>query len=286
MSQDQFDKIKIEGEKLLLLEDILGWDKARARANDFKSQAFSSLLTFLSKPNPEDIDIIYEEKRFEAFWHVVGTSSFEYKRKNHYKIPLASEVLDVDILEKNFVVDKNSGTIHLESLEHCKENYREEVLIDANTDQPGNFVKYLKAPFISIKSTDELTKDGTPVVDLEARSSTLVRRMLQSLVKPYKADEIIKEDIVIHELCLYFYPIYTFEYHYRTKGKKAVVAFDGVTGEVNTKADKIGDTLRKSFSADDLYEFSKEIAQNVIPGGGLVMMMGKKVFEMSKKNTK
>jgi hypothetical protein len=283
MSKEEFNKIKIEGEKLLLLEDVLGWEKARAMAVENKSKAFSSVLTFLSKPNPEEIDVIYEEKRYEAFWHVVGTSSFEYKRKNRYIIPVAKEVLDVDLLEKNFSVSKEGGNIQIEGVEHCQENYREEFMIDANTDQDGDFSKYLKAPFLNISSTEELTKDGTPVVDLESRSSNLVRRMLQSLVKPYKADEIINEDISIHELSLYFYPLYTFEYHWRTKDKKAVVAFDGVTSEINLKADKIGETLRKNFTSDDLFEFSKEIAANLVPGGGLMMMMGKKVLQMSKK---
>lgn len=82
---------------------------------------------------------------------------------------------------------------------------------------------------------------------------------------------------------LYFYPVYTFEYHWKTKDKKATVAFDGVTGEVNLKANKIGETLKKNFTNNDLFEFSKEIAQNLVPGGGLAVMMGKKVFEMAKK---
>lgn len=281
--KEEFNKIKVESEKLLLLQDNLGWDKARLAAADNKTKGFSLLLNFLNPPMAEDIEIIYEEKRYEAFWHVVGTSQFEYKKRNKYRVPVSIEVEDLEILGKEFKVDKNSSTFNIESIEHCRENYREEMMIDANTDQPGDFVKYLRYPHQKITSTDQLTKDGTPVVDLETRANTLVRQVLQSLVKPIKADQILYEDITIHELNLYFYPVYTFEYHWKLKNKKATVAFDGVTGEINLKANKISDTLKKNFTSADLFEFSKEIAQNLVPGGGLAVMMGKKVFEMTKK---
>ena len=282
-NQEEFGKIKVESEKLLLLQDVLGWDKARQMANDNKTKTFNSLLHFLNPPMAEDIDLVYEEKRYEAFWHVVGTSTFEYKKRNKYKVPVGGEVENLEILGKDFQVDKESKTFLLESVEHCKENYREEVMMDANTDQKGDFVKYLRFAHQKILSTEELTKDGTPVVGLETRANTLVRQVLQNLVKPIKADEILHEDITVHDLNLYFYPVYTFEYHWKTKDKKATVAFDGVTGEVNLKANKIGETLKKSFTNNDLFEFSKEIAQNLVPGGGLAVMMGKKVFEMTSK---
>ncbi len=282
--QEDFSKIKVESEKLLLLEDVLGWDGARSRAEAAKVKAFNSLLHFLTPPLAEDIEVIYEERRFEAFWHVVGTSSFEYKKRNKYKIPVGAEVVDLNVLGQEFVVDKDGQTFTLESLEHCRENYREEVMVDAKIDQKGNFTKYLNFNSQLISSTDSLTADGTPVVYLETRASTLVRQVLQNLVKPIKADEIMDEKITIHDLNLYFYPVYTFEFHWKLKNKKTTVAFDGVTGELNLKAAKITDTLKKNFTNDDLFEFSKEIAQNLVPGGGLAVMMGKKVFEMTRKD--
>lgn len=281
--KEEFNKIRVESEKLLLLEDSLGWDKARLLSVDNKARAFGSLFNFLSKPNPDDIEVIYEEKRYEAFWHVVGASQFEYKKRNKYRVAVSPEVVDLEILGKEFKIDRDSNNFQIESVEHCKENYREEMMIDANTDQAGDFIKYLRFPHRLIGSTDELTRDGTPIAYLETRANTLVRMVLQALVKPIKADEIIYEDITVHDLNLYFYPIYTFEYHWKLKDKKATVAFDGVTGEVNLKATKITDTLSKNFTADDLFEFSKEIAANLVPGGGLAMMVGKKIVQITKK---
>jgi len=281
--QGEFNKIRVESEKLLLLTDNLGWDKARLIAVDNKARAFSSLFNILSKPNPDNIEVIYEERRYEAFWHVVGTSHFEYRRNHTFQVPVSAEVEDVDMLGKNFKVNRETGNYAIDGVEHCREKYREELMIDANTDQSGNFVRYLKFPSQPIASTDELIKDGTPIVHLETRANTLVRTVLGSLVKPIKADEILFEDIMVHELNLYFYPVYTFEYHWHLKDKKSTVSFDGVTGEIDLKASKMTDTLKKSFTSEDLYEFSKEIAQNLVPGGALAMMVGKKVFEMTKK---
>lgn len=279
----EFNRMRVEGEKLLLLIDNMGWDKARLLAAENKARAFNSLFSFLSKPNPADIEIVYEEKRYEAFWRVVGEAHFEYRRKSNFHVPVAAEVEDVEMLGQNFKVDRNTGNFLLEGVEHCREKYREELMIDANTDQPGDFSRYLNFPHQPIVSTEELVSDGTPISRLETRANTLVRQVLGSLVKPFKADEIIFEEISISELNLYFYPVYTFEYYWKTREKRATVNYDGVTTEINWKGSKVSDVLKNSFTSEDLFEFSKEIAQNIIPGGGLAVMMGKKVLEMSKK---
>jgi len=278
--QEDFNKIRVENEKLLLLQDSLGWDKARQLAVDYKVKAFGGLMSLIMKPKAEEIELIYEEKRYEAFWHIVGTAFFEYKRRQKYKVPVEKIVKDVEVLGKNFVVDQDAKTFTIESIEHCKEDYREEMMIEAKSDQAKDFKKYLQYPHDKIASTEELMKDGTQVVYMETRANTLVRKVLGNLVKPIKADEILREEITINNLNLFFYPVYTFEYFWKPKNKKVTVSFDGVTTEVNMHAAKITDTLKESFNTDDLFEFSKEIAANIIPGGGLAMMIGRKAFEI------
>jgi len=95
------------------------------------------------------------------------------------------------------------------------------------------------------------------------------------------ADEILEERIAIEELNLYFYPLYTFEYVWANKDKKALVEFDGVTGEAR-KGQKISDQLLQSFSYDEMFDFAKEIA-GFVPGGGLAMMTGRKAYQIVKK---
>lgn len=272
--------IQVQGEKLLLILDSMGWEKARSMAEEHKVKAMGMLQSFLFQPKKEDITISYEEKRYQAFWNIVGTSFFEYKRKARYRVPVETVVEDVSYEGKDYKVDKDH-TFQIEGVEHCKESYREEIMVDAQTDQPADFKKYLQFPTKELQSTDELTADGTPVVNLETKASFLVRKILNQLVKPIKADQILDEKIGIEELCLYFYPIYTFEFSWEAKNKKSMVEFDGVTGEIR-KGRKISDRLRNSFTSDELFDFAKAVA-NFVPGGELAMLAGRKVVQIATK---
>lgn len=273
--------IQVQGEKLLVIEDVLGWEKVRKLAGDHKVKALGMLSGFLFKPKAEEISIVYEEKRYQAFWHIVGNSYFEYKRKVRYHVPVETVVEDVTFMDKVSVVNKNDRTFEIEGIEHCKENYQQEVMVDAQTDMPGDFAKYLKAPKGEIQSTDELLVDGASIVNLETKASFLVRKVLNDLVKPIKADQILDEKIAIEELSLYFYPVYTFEYYWQPKDKRVLVEFDGVTTEIR-KGRKLTDKLRDSFTTDELFEFAKEVA-NFVPGGGLAMMAGRKAIQIATK---
>jgi hypothetical protein len=273
--------IQVKGEKLLLIQDALGWEKVRAQAEAYKVKAMGMLQSFLFQPQPQDIAIDYQEKRYQAFWHIVGTSSFEYKRRARYQVPVETVVQDVAYEGREYPVNQKNRTFEIEGVERCKENYMEEIMVDAQTDQPGEFKKYLQFATKELKSTDELTADGTPVVNLEAKASFLVRKILNQLVKPIKADEILDEQIGIEELSLYFYPVYTFEFYWQAKDKRSMVEFDGVTGEVR-KGRKITDHLRNSFTDDELFDFAKEVV-GFIPGGGLAMLAGRKAIKMATK---
>jgi hypothetical protein len=283
MSSDQSSGLagfKVEGEKLVLIEDSLGWDKARSMAADYKIKAMGMFNQLFFKPKAEEVMIIYEEKRYQAFWHIVGNAHFEYKRKVHYQVPVDKVVIDVELKGEDFNVNQKEHHFEITAVEHCVENYREEMMVDAQSDQEGDFAKYLKFENRQINSTDEMTKDGTMVVELLTKASYLVRKVLNQLVKPYKADEVLDEKIQIEDLSLYFYPVYTFEFHWTNKDKKAIIEFDGVTGEVR-KGRKMTNKLTDSFTAMDLYDFAKEVA-NFFPGGSLAMWAGKKAYDMAK----
>jgi hypothetical protein len=281
MAGEGLSNIHIDGEKLLVLTDVLGMEKARELANGHKAKAFGLLSSLLSRPKPEDIEIAYEEKRYDAFWRVLGNARFEYKRRKAYKVPVEGMVKDVELLGANFAIaDK---TIALEGIEHCIEEYREEMIVNAQTGQTGDFARYLAYPTTQIISTDALTGDGTPVSALEAKPAFLVRKVVNVLVKPIQADQILDEQIGIQELALYFIPIYTFELWWKAKDKRVTISYEGVSGELRPQANRITERLRRSFTNDELFEFGKEVVSNVVPGGGLAMMVGKKAIELYEK---
>lgn len=282
MSDSGLSNIKIDGEKLLVVEDVLGMEKAREKANEQKTKAFGLLAGLLSRPKAEDIEIVYEEKHYDAFWHVLGKSRFEYKRRKSYKVAVESVVQDVEALGANFTTSAPNKFFEIEGIERCVEEHREEVIVNAKDGTNGDFEKYLKYSAKQITSTDELTVDGAAIVAMEAKPAFLVRKVVNELIKPIQADQILDEQIGIAELALYFVPIYTFEFHWAAKGKRVTVSFDGATGELLPQPNKITERLRKSFSNDELFEFGKEVA-NFVPGGGLAMMVGKKAVDLYEK---
>jgi hypothetical protein len=275
------NEILIQNERLLLIDDILGWEKARQVAADHKVKAMGMFSQLLFRPKPDDIAIVYEEKRYQAFWHIVGTLFLDYKRKTRHKVPVETMVKTITIEGIEYTANQTDHTFEIEGIEHCQEEQREELLVDAQTDKPGDFTRYMRCSSKQIESMDILTQDGAQIAYMQAKASFLIRQVLNKLVRPYKADEILEERIAIEELNLYFYPLYTFEYSWTNKDKKALVEFDGVTGEVR-KGQKISDKLLKSFSYDDMFDFAKEIA-GFVPGGGLAMMTGRKAYQIVKK---
>jgi hypothetical protein len=275
-----FNEILVQDERLLLVDDLFGWEKARQAATEYKVKAMGMFSQLLFRPKPEDISIVYEEKRYQAFWHIVGTLFLDYKRMARHKVPVDTMVKTVLSDEREYPVNQTDHAFEIEIMEHCQESQREELFVDTQTEKTGDFAKYVKAKSQQIENMDILTKDGAQVVNLQAKASFLVRQMLNKLVRPYKADEIIDERIAIEELGLYFYPLYTFEYIWANKDKKAIVEFDGVTGETR-KGQKISDKLLKSFSYDEMFDFAKEVA-GFVPGGGLAMMTGRKAYQIAK----
>lgn len=275
------NEILIQNERLLLIDDTLGWEKARQVAAEHKVKAMGMFSQLLFRPKPDDIQIIYEEKRYQSFWYIIGTLFLDYKRKTRHKVPIEVMVKTITVDDREYPVNQTDHTFTIEGVEHCQESQREELLVDAQTEQPGDFDKYLKFSSRQIENIDILTQDGSQVAYLQAKASFLIRQVLNKLVRPYKADEILEERIAIEELNLYFYPLYTFEYHWTNKDKKALVEFDGVTGEAR-KGQKTSDKLLQSFSYDELFDFAKEIV-GFVPGGGLAMLTGRKAYQIVKK---
>lgn len=270
--------IIISDERMLLVEDTLGWEKARQMAADFKVKALGMMSQLFFRPKPEDITISYEERRYQAFWHVSGTSANRYKRRARYRVPTNDTVTEFEIAGHPVLVNPESKSFEIEGIETCSETLRAEYFIDAATEESGDFGKYLRFNSWEIHSTESLTTNDTFVADIQTKAPFLIRKVLTDLVKPFRADEILQEELAIEELALFFYPVYAFEFYWAAKNKQIVIELDGATGEIK-KGNKLKERLKKVFTHDDIYEYAKEVA-NFVPGGALVVMAGKKTYEI------
>ena len=64
MSDGGIGNIQVQGEKLLLIQDSLGWEKVKGLAAEHKSKAFGLISNFLFKPKESEISIM--EKKYKA----------------------------------------------------------------------------------------------------------------------------------------------------------------------------------------------------------------------------
>jgi hypothetical protein len=160
MPGEGLSRIHLDGEKLLVVEDALGMPKAREMAEAQKLKAFGLLSSLLSRPKPEEIEISYEEKRYDAFWRVLGTARFEYTRRKVYRVAVEKMVQEIEVLGTAFRVPPQGGSFEIEGVERCVEDYREETIVNAQNGQPDpSFSKYLGYLSQQIASTEALTEE-------------------------------------------------------------------------------------------------------------------------------
>src|SRR5688500_17050361 len=99
-------EIHVASERAFVVTPGLNWSQLRERAWDKKSQAFSAGIGgLLSRPKVEDVEIVYQELRYEPFWYIVAGTRYVYDRARTYRVPVAApEVRRVLIAGQEFQV--------------------------------------------------------------------------------------------------------------------------------------------------------------------------------------
>lgn len=271
-------------EQIFRLLPKLNMDQARERAWDKKTSVFGSGLTgFFSRPKSEEVQITYNEYRYEPFWHVACSVRYDYDRTHGYNVPvLAPEVKSVTIEGKDYSIKTKPRQFTITGIEHCIEESSTEVIFDAVRLQEQDWKKYLCLDKEPVSDLSNLSIDGSIVVTPEMRASAVVRKVLASLLRPIQADTIHEEKADVNTVDLYFRPVYAFEYKWETKGKTAVAEFDGLTGEMTSGGVTFRQQVEKIMTRDLLFDVSAEAANLLIPGGGIAVRVAKSVVDSQK----
>ena len=125
-----------------------------------------------------------------------------------------------------------SHAFKLAALEHCREEYHRDVYIDGLTGAPDcQRADLLAGPKTEIADPATLSADGTITIAPEHRASFVVRQLLSEMLKPVHADKILEETIALETTDLYYRPIWSFEFSWAAKDKRALLDVDPVTGE-------------------------------------------------------
>ncbi|WP_406669945.1 hypothetical protein V7O67_09620 [Methanolobus sp. ZRKC4] len=254
--------------RMLVLTGEKSFEEMKELAWNKKTAAFGGIKNLLSRPKPDDINIIHAEKQYKPFWHAVCSSNFEYKRNTEFSVKISDlAVQKVIICNEERDIDKERN-VKLHGSEHCLESSTKEIFVDAYTENEEDLSRYLSMETREISQTEELNAGDNIVVPVKIKASYLVRKLLSDMMKPIDADEVLDETVRIETLDLYFRPIYAFEFSWLPKNKQNVLEFDGITGEFYS-GKVLREKMAEIFTEETLFEIGGEVAGAVIPGANI-----------------
>lgn len=268
--------INLGEEKIVELSAGLSADDIRAKAMAKRIDAFGQLARFVQRPKPEEIEIIQTEKRFEPFWFGSAKARYSYDRRHRYEVQVLPEVQSVTFYEHDHSAQHDHGHwFPLDAMEHCVEENKRELMLDPVRGEERDYSKYLNYAKNVVPNLEALQADGALVLSPEVRSSFLVRKLVQLLMKTFQADKIHEERIDVEEVVLYFRPVYAYEYSWKTKDKRAIVEFDALTGEARAEGGQIKKQVVNVLENDALFDIGADAVGTVLPGANIAVKLGR-----------
>lgn len=238
---------------------------------------------FFSRPKDDDFELTYSEHRYQPFWHVAANAKYVYDRNATYQVSVGGqEVKSVTVLGADY--QETNGHIHIPVVEHCTQEEHEVVYIDGvNGKNLAELAEYVKKPVDEVKGKIEkmVAKDSI-LVPPQARVSAIMREALSKMIKGIQADTILEEHVEVSAVDLYYRPVYAFQFHWKSKGKDAIVEIDGVTGNATSGSRIFREYLGKVLDTDFLFDIGADAAGIFIPGGSIAVKAARK-YIVSKK---
>jgi hypothetical protein len=268
-------EITLSPERLFRLLPQITPEEGQRRVEAKKVALVAGTLgSLLSRPNPDDFQLTYSESRLEPIWLVGIRIRNVYERTKTFPLqPTGPEVKEVRLLEHTLPIESGKG-ITLQGIEYCEEErLLERTFAGDGTVQP-DLVKFTQFAAEELTDLTTLQTYGLPIQP-EARSAAVVRQVMTEAVKPLKAQVIHEESVVVERLALYFRPVYAFEYNWASKGKRATLEIDGLTGEIRQGGRTFQNQMKRLLSRDLLFDLSADVAGTFIPGGSIVVKLAK-----------
>lgn len=268
-------EITLSPERLYRLLPQVSLEEAQLRLEAKKVALIAGTLgSFLSRPDPTDFQLTYSESRFEPIWHVALRLRNVYERTKSFQLLVTGpEVKEVRLLDHTLLVDSNKG-ITLQGMELCEEERTIERTFTGDGTVQNDLLKYVQKPAEELSDLSAVQELGL-VVQPEARAAAVVRHVMTEAVRPLKAQVIHEESVIVERQSLYFRPVYAFEYNWISKGKKATLECDGLTGDLKQGGRTFKDQMKKLLHRDLLFDLSADVAGTFIPGGSIVVKLAK-----------
>lgn len=260
---------------------------ARDRIEKKKTTLVAGMFgTLISRPNPADIQEVSLENRLEPFWVVTVASRTAYDRQQMYSIPIkGEEVREVTLLgQKLAVTSKGNPSLTLNGIEHCVEERRVTRFFDGLSGQKTDLSRYQSFAKTEVTDLANFAPAGMLVVPPEMRATAIVRQVLGEVIQPVSKAQIIHEERVdVEAIELNFRPVYAFEYEWSAKGKRVIVEFDALLGDIRSGGKKWSDQIKGILTRDLFFDVTADAVGMIVPGGGIAVKLVKAVVDRGKK---
>ncbi len=275
-------------------------DIARDRVEQKKANLVAGTVgALLSRPKPEEIQLISMENRLEPFWLITIFTRTGYDRNRTFTVTVSGpEVKRVTVLGQEVPVtmaapqksglaglgqEKPLPSFSLAGLEQCVEETRLTRMFDGLSGQPAEMSKYTPFAKTEIADINAFAPEGVLVVPPQVRATAVVRQVMAEAVKSIQHAQVIHEERVeVEVMDVNFRPVYAFEYEWAAKGKRMVIEFDALTGDIHGGGKKWNDQIKGMLTRDLLFDVTADAVGMIVPGGGIAVKLVKAVVDRGK----
>jgi hypothetical protein len=279
-------EISLAEERAYYFVPQISLEVARDRIEKKKTTLVAGMFgNLLSRPNPSDIQVVSEEHRLEPYWVVTAASRTSYDRQQVYTIPIkGEEVREVTVLgEKLTVTSKGSPSLTLNGTEHCVEERRVTRFFDGLSGQKEDLSRFQSFTKSAITDIGEFAPDAMLVVPPQMRATAIIRQVLSEVIQPVTKAQVIHEERVdVETIELNFRPVYALEYEWASKGKRVVVEFDALLGEMHSGGKKWSDQIKGIITRDLFFDVTADAVGMLVPGGSIAVKLVKAVVDRKK----
>ena len=279
-------EISLAEERAYYFVPQIALEIARDRIEKKKTSLVAGMFgTLISRPGPTDIQEISVENRLEPYWTVAIASRTAYDRQQIYTIPVkGEEVREVTVLGQKLVIgSKGNPTLTLNAVEHCVEEHRATRYFDGLSGQKTDYIRYQSFAKTEITDLTNFAPSGMLVVPPQMRATAIVRQVLGEAIQPVTKAQIIHEERVdVEAIELNFRPVYAFEYEWASKGKRVIVEFDALLGDMRSGGKQWSDQIKGILTRDLFFDVTADAIGMIVPGGRIAVKLVKAVVDRKK----
>ncbi len=280
-------KILEDAKKVYIFEPVYDISAATEQANKKKLDAFGMMAKFniLNKPKDEAVHAARSELRYEPFWFIDSNRIVDYKLLLERKLEVDDEYANSILIDgktyeifedskKSFVSnDKRYSTLNVQY--NCNREIKYKTYIDGlgRNIKSENYEKLFKNSNYKFKEVEDLTNIDN-IINPTFSFSSAIEEMKNSLLREkIISHEILTDDAIVDKIYLYFRPVYAFEFIWSNENKVGIIEIDGLNGEISEKGVWLKDRVSKVMTRDMFFDIGGEIANGMVPGGGVVVKM-------------